>query len=300
MPPRPSARSRALGALTRRAANALVGRSPAIVSSRFVSAKLLPLGPAESYAVLTRPQPATLLDEGLPVPPRELWQRWGSSAAGYLESGREDVETMLRIVCAAAGQPAFAPGRVLDLGCAEGRMLRHLPRPEGCELWGVDINAERIAWAQQYLPPPFRFAVTTTAPHLPFEDRYFDLVYGLSVFTHISDLADAWLLEVVRVLRPGGFAYLTIHDEHSVDLLLKGYGGPGRRIELADVLRRFDEETGVLSRDWVYFALHADPAAQVFHDSAYLRERWGRFAEPETMEREAADYQTAVVLRKQS
>ena len=280
-----------------RAAQALVAETRAIVSSNFVSAKLIPLAGDGRHAVLTRPEPPGEIDDGLPVPPAELWQRWGASAAGYLESGRRDIETMLSIVAGADGgvEPRT---RVLDLGCAEGRMLRHFPRSEGCELWGVDINASRVSWAQQNLPQPFRFVVTTSAPHLPFEDRYFDLVYGLSVFTHISDLADAWFLEVLRVLRHGGLAYLTIHDEHSVDLLLHGYGKPGERLELADVLRRFDEHTGVLSRDWVYFAVDADPAAQVFHNSAYLAEKWGRFAELVARQQEAADYQTALLVRK--
>jgi ubiquinone/menaquinone biosynthesis C-methylase UbiE len=66
---------------------------------------------------------------------------------------------------------------------------------------------------------PLHFVTTTTAPHLPFEDDYFDLVYCGSVFTHISDLADAWLLEIRRILRTGAYAYITIHDNKSVRLL---------------------------------------------------------------------------------
>ena len=48
------------------------------------------------------------------------------------------------------------------------------------------------------------FATVTTAPHLPFADGYFDFAYCSSVFTHISDLADAWLLELRRIVRSGG------------------------------------------------------------------------------------------------
>jgi cyclopropane fatty-acyl-phospholipid synthase-like methyltransferase len=36
--------------------------------------------------------------------------------------------------------------RVLDFGCASGRMLRFFPRQEGGEYWGVDIKARHIAW----------------------------------------------------------------------------------------------------------------------------------------------------------
>jgi ubiquinone/menaquinone biosynthesis C-methylase UbiE len=68
-------------------------------------------------------------------------------------------------------------------------------------MWGVDINARHINWCQLNLRPPFSFATTTTAPQLPFEDGYFDLIYSGSVFTQLSDLADAWILELRRVVR---------------------------------------------------------------------------------------------------
>jgi SAM-dependent methyltransferase len=67
------------------------------------------------------------------------------------------------------------------------------------------------------------FATGTTAPHVPFEDRTFDLIYCGSVFTHISELAEAWLLELRRILRPGGYVYVTIHTRHTIDLLLTRY-----------------------------------------------------------------------------
>jgi len=46
-----------------------------------------------------------------------------------------------------------------------------------------------MLWCQQRMSPLFKFATTTSFPHLPFEDGYFDFVYAGSVFTHITDLA---------------------------------------------------------------------------------------------------------------
>jgi SAM-dependent methyltransferase len=284
-------------ALTRRVSTAAAA-GPGILSNPFVAAKLLPLEHGRGEPILTRPAPAPLEDD-LPVPPKDLWRRWGYSVEEYLESGRADIGVMLSLL-EDAGVDADRLRRVLDLGCAEGRMLRFFPRAEGSELWGVDISAARISWPQQHLPEPFRFAVVTTAPHLPFEDNSFDLVYGLSVFTHISDLADAWFLEVLRILRPGACVYLTIHDEHSVELLLGRYGDRKEHPYMVDLLREFDGETGTLSRDWVYFTILADPAAQVFCRADYLIEKWERFADYVTMKREAADYQTALVFRKRA
>jgi SAM-dependent methyltransferase len=269
-----------------------------VLSSRFVSAKVLPLAAKEQHALLTRPGPSPL-DDGLPIPPKRLWERWGHTAEEYLDSGRADVGRMLTIL-SDAGAPPETFARVLDLGCAEGRMLRFFPRSDSAELWGVDINAERISWAQQHLPAPFRFATTTSAPHLPFEDNSFDLVYGISVFTHISDLADAWFLEVLRVLRPGGHTYQTIHDRHSVEVLLGRYGDGHEHGYMVDLLRQFEADTGGLSQDWVYFTILADPAAQVFYDANFLVEKWSLFADCLKVELEATGYQTAVVFRKRA
>src|SRR5204863_7451754 len=58
--------------------------------------------------------------------------------------------------------------------------------------------------------------VTTTAAHLPFEDRFFDLVYCGSVFSHMGEMCDAWLLELARVIRPGGTLYLTVVTRDSL------------------------------------------------------------------------------------
>jgi SAM-dependent methyltransferase len=286
-----------LRGLLRRAEYA-VSTGRGIVSNRFVAGKLLPLAPAERYAALTRPGPSRVADDGLPIPPPEFWQRWGLTAEEYLREGARDVNAMLDTFDEVGVSAGELLPRVLDFGCAEGRMLRFIPRTEGSVRWGVDINAERIAWAQQHLSPPFLFATTTTAPHLPFEDNYFDLVFALSVFTHISDLADAWFLELLRILRPGGHVWLTIHDEHTVELLLGRYSEGGMHAEMVELVRQFDEETEVLRTDWVYFTVLADPAAQVFHNADYLVDKWSRLADCLVVKQEATGYQTALVFRK--
>ena len=50
-------------------------------------------------------------------------------------------------------------------------------------------------------------------PFLPIEDRTFDLISAMSVFTHIDETETSWLLELWRILKPGGIAVVTIHNE---------------------------------------------------------------------------------------
>jgi len=269
-----------------------------VVNNPYLSAKLVPFERRVTtdgeHLVVWRRSAATLGTESeTPVPPPELREGWWGADEDYLEPGRRDLEKMLRsLETVGASPPAFQ--RVLDFGCAAGRMLRFFPEPERRECWGVDIKSRHIAWCQEHLSPPFFFASTTTLPHLPFEDDYFDLVYCSSVFTHIGDLPDATLLELRRVLRPGGFAYLTIHDEHSIESLLHRYPERG----LTDMLRRLDAENGILHSDYAFFFVGADPWTLVFYDSGYLIDKWSRLMEFESIFPDAMDYQTALVLRK--
>jgi SAM-dependent methyltransferase len=272
-------------------------RSSSILDNPFLSAKIIPLGRRETSdhmrIVVGQSIPAPTADgDGLPVPPPELREGWGTDAS-YLNTGRRDMETMLTLI-EQADEPLPRLRRVLDFGCAAGRMLRFYPRPHDNECWGVDIKAKHILWCQQHLSPPFFFSATTTMPHLPFEDRYFDLVYCSSVFTHIGDLPDATLLELRRILRPNGLIYATVHDERSVDALFRDF----EERDLTQQLRRIDGETGVLQERYEFFYIGGEPWTQVFYDSGYLVRKWSQFMEVASVTPEAMDYQTALLLRK--
>jgi SAM-dependent methyltransferase len=245
-----------------------------------------------------------------------MWEGYGVTEQEYLQSGERHMATMQRIL-AQAGANTLAMARVLDLGCAAGRMLRFFPpQLDRSELWGVDINARYIEWCQNHLGPPMRFATITTMPHLPFEDCYFDLVFCGSVFTHITDLADAWLLEIRRVLRKGGYAYITIQDKTSMAILLSRYsdevamvaegertadkidGEPGTSTEGTHLIHEFDKTADLSSIDFATFSFSSDPVSNIFYDADYLIRRWCRFIEIVSVTPRAYGCQTALLCRK--
>jgi ubiquinone/menaquinone biosynthesis C-methylase UbiE len=201
-----------------------------------------------------------------PIPPPDLWLGYDYTAHGKLH-----VDTMLRAV-EASGLQWQAGDRILDFGCGAGRMIRHLePLAATCEIWGTDISAEHIFWCKENLSPPFRFATTTKVPHLPFEDRSFRLIYCGSVFTHIDELADAWLLELHRILEPGGRLYVTIHWVRS-------------RPVYRDAKESFEVMT-----------INRDSDAQVFYDRDYFCRMLRQCFEVISIHPEAYFYQTAIV-----
>ena len=251
----------------------------------------LPYKPGLDFSLpLTQaPQPPSP-DAELPVPPRELWHGYH-----YLIDGKRDVDTMLRIL-AASGFTFNQGDRILDLGCAAARMIRQLlPLAETCEIWGTDISAEHILWCKRNLTPPFHFATTTKVPHLPFEDRSFRLIYCGSVFTHIDDLADAWLLELRRLLVPAGRLYLTISDEHTLALFeTERY--------------KHDRYPAWIKRQKVYrdtkgsfdmFTVDRDHESQVYYNREYfLRHARSMGFEVLSVTEEAYSFQTAVLLKR--
>jgi ubiquinone/menaquinone biosynthesis C-methylase UbiE len=242
-------------------------------------------------------------DHTFPVPPKHLWFGYGVTADEYLRSGEAHVNTMMSI--ANSSDFSLREGnRILDLGCGAGRMIRWFNKVSSqCEIWGLDINARCIKWCQQNLSPPFKFATITTAPHLPFEDRYFDFTYCGSVFTHIDDLADAWLLELKRVTAPGGRIFITVHDKHTADLVMnhpekcRTYAP---RIDwFRSLLMSYDKKANFTKYHYDMFSIYpGGPESQVFYDIDFLHRHWERILDVLSITREAYGFQTAILLKR--
>jgi len=140
--------------------------------------------------------------------------------------------------------------------------------------------------------PPFKFLTVTTAPHLPFEDRYFDLIYCGSIFSHIDDLADAWLLELKRILQPSGRLYITVHDKHS----LQQY--KTEDWSLGELVRLYDKKQMISQVDFNMFTIGRGHSSQVFYDINYLQQHWGCFLDVISVTQDAYGAQTAILLKK--
>ncbi len=88
--------------------------------------------------------------------------------------------------------------RILDVGCGVGMYVRRF-REFSPEVYGVDIDADKVAEASQSLPN----IQAAPAEKLPFPDETFDVVLSHEVLEHVEDDRQS-VAEALRVLAPGG------------------------------------------------------------------------------------------------
>ena len=226
-----------------------------------------------------------------PIPPRRLRTRIGSiTPADYVANGRL-VADRIAAATALAGRSLDSFSAVLDFGCGTGRVLDHVaPRlAPGATVHGVDVDSESIAWAQAQ-GRPVQFGVSGYTPPLDFPAASFDLVYAISVFTHLDrEKEQAWLEELRRVLRPDGVAMLTVLGSALYDRVRTTGDALGVTQPMVDIARRH----GALEDEGLVFLPYArrGTAAQgspdmgdedyglTFHGEQYLQETWGRWFE---------------------
>lgn len=106
--------------------------------------------------------------------------------------------------------PASARGRLLDIGCGDGWLIRHM-NALGWSAEGVDFDPRAVAQA--------RGAGLTVHQGSLFDQRFHDASFDAITMSHsIEHVHDpvAWLAECRRVLRPGGQLILVTPNSESL------------------------------------------------------------------------------------
>ena len=113
---------------------------------------------------------------------------------------------------------SISNARMLDFGIGWGRHARFFARDTKFgNIYGVDVWPLMIELCRTSMVPA---SVSLIEPfgRLPYRDQFFDIVYAYSVFTHLPEImADHWLKEIRRVMRPGGLIIITVNPPRFVD-----------------------------------------------------------------------------------
>jgi ubiquinone/menaquinone biosynthesis C-methylase UbiE len=136
----------------------------------------------------------------------------------YYESGRGEAQQIINRI---EKYLDFKDVNILDWGCGPARVVRHFPDLTGgnCKIYGTDYNKKTIDWNISNIKG-IQFNSNNLEAKLPYKDNYFDVIYGLSVLTHLSEkLHYDWCEELYRVLNVGGVLLLTTQGDNFINNL---------------------------------------------------------------------------------
>jgi ubiquinone/menaquinone biosynthesis C-methylase UbiE len=226
------------------------------------------------------------------VPPAKLRYRVHGSLdkRSFLQVGITLAQN-IRDLCALVGRDIYSYEDVLDFGSGCGRVIRNFQdAPPSCRFYGTDIDSELVSWCKKYLPR-VRWGTNGHLPPLPFSDDTFDLIYAISVFTHLDEeYQHAWLRELRRIAKRGATIILTVHGEYCISKLAASY------------------QSQVHSYGFVFLSgsrgrLKLDKLPDFYQASyqiqEYIRREWSAYFDVvRYLERGINNHQDAVLLRK--
>ena len=123
-------------------------------------------------------------------------------------------------------------------------------------MYGTDIDEEAIAWCRRSIGFA-RFTINDARPPLPYPDGRFDLVYAISVFTHLSEeLQFQWLDELSRVTAPHGDVLVTLRGSYYLSDMSPSDLGELRKNGF--VFSRMPSNVQKLFPDWYQLATHTE------------------------------------------
>ena len=232
------------------------------------------------------------------TPPHLMVRVCGSSEIGFYPTGHVAVQ-QIRALLAGVGTQLESFETILDFGCGCGRVLLALHNeglPPGA-LFGSDLDQEAMNWCAANLGPAATFEWNGNLPPTRYPGEKFDLVYAISVFTHLPEEHQfAWLAELRRIIKPGGFLIATVH-------------GPTTCSHLPAELQREVTRRGSLyvdqnRKDWPsYLGAKTDGLPDfyrlTYHTFDYVRRNWSRDFEVLNIVEQGLNFiQDAVVCRK--
>lgn len=178
--------------------------------------------------------------------------------------------------------------RILDFGCGCGRVMRYLaPRFPHLAWHGADVDGEAIAWCGDHLGELAVWHRIDQLPPLPLPDGSLDVVYAVSVFTHVPEhIQRAWLEELDRILSDDGLLIVSVYSEFIHAVLPDDLG---RKLADKGILYGNDGGTAGLPASY----------QSCFHTRAYIVDTWSkRFRIDAYVERAFFFSQDAVLMRK--
>lgn len=135
-------------------------------------------------------------------------ENYAASYEGWRPAARYYCSRLYAVDAALRAGPR---GRLLDVGCGPGMLVRHLldTRPGDFQITGCDQSPAMIDAATARSKDSGNVELTVARiEKMPFPDKHFDVVLAMGVLEYAD--ADDGLHEIARVVRPGGLVVVTM------------------------------------------------------------------------------------------
>ena len=225
--------------------------------------------------------------EHFPMPTQILRVHVGGERDNFLSTGWRIFGDLSRELGRFGGWPAF--DRILDWGCGCGRVLRYiLEAVPASRVFGCDIDREAVEWLARSATGS-SFAVTRPEPPTSYPEDHFDLVYGISILTHLAEgMQDKWLQEIARIAKRSGVVMVTVHGP---ELAPRGLH---RRLKKKGYAEQRSNQAS-------FFAPYANAEyyRTAFHTPEYVERHWAAWFDLlEYVPRGVNMHQDLVIMRK--
>ncbi len=174
-------------------------------------------------------------------------------------------------------QKSTKTGRVMDIGCGEGRMCIFFEK-NGYHAYGIDYSETAIKRAkksakEEGVQPDFR---TGNVLELPYPGNFFDVAVDWSVFDHIEpENHELYLDNLLRVLRKGGFYMLAVFSASTPWMRSRKksyYSGDAyfQFFDEDDIRRIFGKHFDIIA---IKESMHANPPPEFVFYHALMRRK---------------------------
>jgi 2-polyprenyl-3-methyl-5-hydroxy-6-metoxy-1,4-benzoquinol methylase len=182
------------------------------IQKKYANAQL-PVWHCVCGAVFLSPFPSA--DELKEIYRETYYETWGLAADN--EDGPRQMK--LRTFTARLNKISqfLRAGKVLDVGCATGYFLE-AAKNKGWDIYGVELSEYSSRLAQKKFGSRI---FTGTLEEAHFADETFDLITLSDLLEHIQDL-DAFMREIVRILKPAGLLMLVTPNAASLSCRMMG------------------------------------------------------------------------------
>jgi len=133
----------------------------------------------------------------------DVWKKMGGPSGAYKRVARQPEYRIMAPVLNTLPQGA----KMLDAGCGLGDWTLYLTE-QGFDVTGLDISQRTVEILQEKFPQA-AFACADIR-NLSIPDNDLDVYFSWGVFEHFEDGLQPCILEAWRVLKPGGYLFITV------------------------------------------------------------------------------------------